>query len=229
MMQLHNIFYRYGNVEALRGVGFTVAPGEIHGLVGMNGAGKTTLLQLMSGLLKMQQGECSLNGHGMIQKHVAFLPTHNYLYSYITGLEYLSLFAAQNPQADFEVLNRIFKLPLNRLVDEYSTGMRKKLAFMGLMALNRPVFVLDEPFNGVDLEGTLAFQQAIRLLAAQGKYILITSHIFESLTEVCDRIHYLNNGIMNSSYDRASFFQLQHLLRQAFEQDHGNDWQQFFG
>jgi ABC-2 type transport system ATP-binding protein len=229
MMRLHNIFYRYGNVEALRGVGFSIAQGEIHGLVGMNGAGKTTLLQLISGLLKMQQGECVLNGSRMTQKDVAFLPTHNYLYSYITGYEYLSLFAAQNPQADFEILNRIFKLPLSRLVDEYSTGMRKKLAFMGLMALNRPVFVLDEPFNGVDLEGSLAFQQAIRLLAAQGKYILVTSHIFESLTEVCHHIHHLNNGLMNGSYDRSAFFQLQHLLRHTFEQDHSNDWQQFFG
>jgi ABC-2 type transport system ATP-binding protein len=229
MVQLHNIFYQYGNLEALRGVSFVIGPGEIHGLVGMNGAGKTTLLQLISGILKLQQGEISLDNRPITQKDVAFLPTHNYLYSYITGHEYLALFAAQNPKADFDVLNRIFKLPLNRLVDEYSAGMRKKLAFMGLMALNRSVFVLDEPFNSVDLEGILAFQQAIRLLAAQGKYILITSHIFESLTEICDRIHYLHDGRINRSYDRASFFQLQHLLRHTFEQDHDNDWRQFFG
>ncbi|WP_448518982.1 ABC transporter ATP-binding protein [Rhodoflexus sp.] len=229
MLRLQNIFYSYGSLEALRGVSFDMAAGEIHGLVGMNGAGKTTLLQLISGLLRLQQGEISLGGQPIAQRDIAFLPTHNYLYSYITGDEYLSLFRVQSLRTDFEALNRIFRLPLHRLVDEYSAGMRKKLAFMALMALDRPVFVLDEPFNSVDIEGVMAFQQAIRLLAQQGKTLLITSHIFESLTEICDHIHYLNNGSIDGSYDRAAFFRLQHLLRHTFEQDHREDWRRFFG
>lgn len=229
MLCLQNVSYRYGNVEALRGVSLNIPAGEIHGLIGMNGAGKTTLLQLIGGLLKLQQGTITWQGQAITQRQVAFLPTHNYLYSYITGKEYLALFGAQNPNADFESLNRIFKLPLLRLVDQYSTGMRKKLAFMGLMALNRPVFVLDEPFNGVDMEGVLAFREAIRRLAQTGKTVLLTSHIFESLTEVCQQIHYLNKGAIVGSYERESFGELHELLRHTFAQDHCSDWEQFFG
>ncbi|MCS7018973.1 MAG: ATP-binding cassette domain-containing protein [Cytophagales bacterium] len=228
MLALHRICYRYGSVEALKNISMEIPAGTVHGLVGMNGAGKTTLLQLIAGLLKVQTGSICYNEKIIAPSDVAFLPTHNYMYHYITGAEYLALFGAQNPQADFDSLNRIFKLPLKRLVDEYSTGMRKKLAFMGLMALKRPVFVLDEPFNGVDLEGTMAFQQAIGLLAEQGKTVVITSHILESLTEICHCIHYLHQGVLEGSYCRNAFSDLQNQLRARFAQDHQRYWEQFF-
>lgn len=229
MLQLNDVFYHYGSLRALRGVSLSIPAGEIHGLFGMNGAGKTTLLKLIAGLLKLQQGSIYLDARPVKQKEVAFLPAHNYLYEYITGAEYLALFRAQNPKADFEILNRIFKLPLHRLVDQYSTGMRKKLAFMGIMALNRRVFVLDEPFNGVDTEGVLAFRQAVELLAGQGKIVLITSHIFESLTEMCHRIYLLRDGKIDGAYSKDSFAALQELLRQDFARNHRADWEQFFG
>ncbi|MCS6969298.1 MAG: ATP-binding cassette domain-containing protein [Cytophagales bacterium] len=229
MLELKSVSHYYHQVRALHEIHLTFLPGQVHGIVGTNGAGKTTLLMLISQLLKIQQGTIELNRKAISSTEVAFLPAHTYLYHYITGQEYLALFQAHNPSANFEVLNRIFRLPLHRLVDEYSTGMRKKLALMGLIALNRPVFVLDEPFNSVDMEGVFAFQEAIKWLAKQGKIILITSHIFESLASVCDYIHYLQEGVICGSYDQSHFDHLHQALRHQFEQSHQPDWQEFFG
>ncbi|MFT4760342.1 MAG: ABC-2 type transport system ATP-binding protein [Saprospiraceae bacterium] len=149
----------------------------------------------------------------MHQKDIAYLETHHFFYSYMTGEEYLQLCALQNPSFNIKEWNQIFNLPLKTMVDTYSTGMKKKLAFIGNIALNRPIMVLDEPYNGVDFESCEIIYEILLRLRKQGKVILISSHIIESLTNVCDRVSYLNNGLIEREYLTTDFKQMEQDLR----------------
>ena len=97
-------------------------------------------------------------------------------------------------------LNEIFQLPLDRYAAEYSTGMKKKLGFMALLLQENDVFILDEPFNGVDLKGCILMKRLIRQLKAKEKTVIISSHLIASLREICDIIHYLNEGVIYKEY-----------------------------
>jgi len=125
---------------------------------------------------------------------LGYLETQNYFYSYLTGREHLKIFQFNNPQFDINHWNSLFNLPLDDLIETYSTGMKKKLAFMALLCQNKPFLLLDEPFNALDLETNQQLRLIIKALAERGKTVLVTSHIMESLTLLCDTISYLENG-----------------------------------
>lgn len=176
---------------------------SINGIVGLNGTGKTTLLNAIYGLIKPKSGKILLNDKKISKKEIAFLPTENFFYSGITGREYLELF--RNKNFDITDWNQLFQLPLNEIIDIYSTGMKKKLAFMGILKEDKPVMILDEPFNGLDLETVRILRLILLRLKEKGKTILITSHIIETLTNVCDYIHYLQDGKIDYSTGQENF------------------------
>ncbi|ANQ49278.1 ATP-binding cassette domain-containing protein [Flammeovirga sp. MY04] len=185
----------------------TLKEGCIHGLVGLNGAGKTTLLKGIYGLLSFDKGHISWNDQTLTKKSIGYLSTENYFYSHITGKDYLKLFSKD--MSRIEELNQLFGIPLNQLIDDYSTGMMKKVALMGVFLKDRPIYILDEPFNGVDLESSRVIHLIIEQLKNKGKTILITSHILESLTSLCDQIHYLENGKIKTSKVKEQFDELE--------------------
>jgi ABC-2 type transport system ATP-binding protein len=176
---------------------------HIHGIVGLNGAGKTTLMNTLFGLKKPDSGTIRFNNNALNKKEVAFLPTENFFYTNITGHEYLSLII--NSRFDTLKWNSLFDLPLNKLIDTYSTGMKKKLAFMGILKQDKPIMILDEPFNGLDLETCRVLRSILLKLRNNGKTIIITSHIMETLTNLCDQIHYLEKGQIRYSKQQSEF------------------------
>lgn len=133
-----------------------------------------------------------------------YLSASNFFYSQITGLEHLEfcMKAKDLPvnTPTIQHLNEIFQLPLDRYAAEYSTGMKKKLGFMALLLQDNDVFILDEPFNGVDLKGCILMKRLIRDLKAKEKTVIISSHLIASLREICDIIHYLNEGGIYKEY-----------------------------
>ncbi|MEI7661985.1 MAG: ATP-binding cassette domain-containing protein, partial [Bacteroidota bacterium] len=161
----------------------------IHGIVGLNGSGKTTLLNAIYGLKAVDSGQVLYHDRKINKREMSFLVTENFFYSNITGREYLELFT--NCDFDIESWNRLFLLPLDAVIDHYSTGMKKKLAFFGVIRQDKPVMILDEPFNGLDIETCRIIRRILIKLKERGKTILITSHIIETLTNLCDYIHYL--------------------------------------
>ncbi|SFF51338.1 ATP-binding cassette domain-containing protein [Thermoflexibacter ruber] len=202
-----------------------IADGQVHGLVGINGSGKTSLLKCISGEIDFYKGKIFWKGKALSYKEVALLETNNYFYHYLTGREYLQIFQAYQSQFDIALVNEIFQLPLHELIDNYSTGMKKKLAFMALLSLDRPIIILDEPFNGIDIEGSFAFRKIINVLKEKGKTLLITSHIFESLTNICDQIHYLAAKKIYKSYTQAEFGDLYKDLENLLEKQNGYAWE----
>lgn len=204
MLKIENLKVDYGNFNVLNKLNLQIPEKNIHGLVGLNGSGKTTLLNTIYGIKKPTEGSIRYMDEEIKREKIAFLETVNYFYPRITGLEYLKLFRTQNPDFKIDQWNELFELSLNKLIDDYSTGMKKKLALMGIICLNRDILILDEPFNGVDLE-TVQKIKTLLLKLKQEKLILITSHILESLLSICDSISYLNKGNIQFTKDKDHY------------------------
>lgn len=207
MIRINDLTVSYEKNEVLKNLSIEFNQHQIHGIVGLNGAGKTTLLRAIYGLKNIDSGEISIHD-GSNKKTIAFLETVNFFYPKITGFEYLKLINTGN-EKDIELYNSLFDLPLNKLIEHYSTGMKKKLAFMGVLSLKRPVIFFDEPFNGIDLDSYETMKRIIVELSKRDKLILITSHILESLTSICDCIHVLNNKTISKTYLRNEFNQME--------------------
>ena len=213
MVSIHDLYFSYGQHEVLKGLSLDLQPGRIHGVLGKNGAGKTTLFNICYRRLPPEKGRCTFAGQVLGPRHVAFLETQNYFYPYLKGREYLELLSL-NTDFDIAEWNKLFELPLEQLIDAYSTGMKKKLAFLGIMALDRPVVLLDEPFNGVDVESNEKIFQILDRLRQQGKTIILSSHILQSLTAVADTIHLLDNGRIEKQYAPDQFSILEKEIRE---------------
>lgn len=184
-----------------------LSTGNIHGIVGLNGSGKTTLLNAIFGIKKVDSGEIVFDEQKLTKKLISYLVTENYFYSNISGREYLSLF--KNEQFNADKWNELFSLPLDEIIDSYSTGMKKKLALLGILKQDKLIMILDEPFNGLDIETCRIIRSILLRLKEKGKTIIITSHIIETLTNLCDYIHFLEDGKIKFTKDKQGF--------QAFE------------
>lgn len=205
MLNIRNLKAGYNQTLVLDGLNLNCQAGQIHGILGMNGAGKTTLFRSIYGFLKPVGGELSFNDQPLSFKDIGYLETENYFYPFIKAYEYLQVLATNTDEALIHKWNNLFDLPLDELVDNYSTGMKKKLAFMGILLLGRPILILDEPFNGVDIESNEKIIQILERLRASNKTILISSHIIQSLTKLSDTINYLNNAQIEKTYQRSEF------------------------
>lgn len=173
----------------------SIPMGEITGIVGKNGAGKTTFFNALSGLT--QVGKDTFVFPENKSKHdIGFLQTENYHFQKMNGNEYVKLcsFASGNDSPDLNSLNKIFKLPLFESIDSYSSGMKKKLFLFGLLLQKKNILILDEPFNGLDLEASILLKKLILSLNKLGKTIIISSHILDSLTNICSSILLLERG-----------------------------------
>lgn len=204
MISLNELHVRYGKNHVIKGLNLEIANHSIHGLVGLNGAGKTTLLNAIYGIKKQVSGEIICGSSGICRGKISFLETENYFYPRITGMEYLKLFRTQNQAFDIDKWNEFFGLPLHKLIESYSNGMKKKLALLGVLALDREILMLDEPFNGLDLETVQKLKRLLPQLKSS-RTILITSHILESLLGICDSISYLNGGVIQFTRGNKEF------------------------
>ena len=199
MISILDLNKSYGDKPVLKNLSWNLEEGQIHGLVGLNGSGKTTLLKIISGVMRPDSGSVMYGSIPVTKKMLTLLETDPYFYHGINGKEYLSLFRGTS-EFDTSGWAELFHLPLKELVDNYSTGMKKKLALLALLKSNKPLLLLDEPFNGLDLESTRILSKVLKKLIGPGKTIIITSHMLETLGNLCDRIHYLSDGVIRKTY-----------------------------
>ena len=216
MITIKNLVVSYDKRQKIiDSLNLAISDNTINGIVGLNGAGKTTFLNSVYGLKSIDSGDIKFNDRKINKKEVSFLETENYFYSNITGREYLSLF--KNPDYDSDKWNQLFLLPLDTIVDDYSTGMKKKLALMGILKQDKPIMILDEPFNGLDIETCRIIRQILLKLKDRDKTIIITSHIIETLTNLCDYIHYLEKGKIKYSKDKSDFKEFEKAIFASIE------------
>jgi ABC-2 type transport system ATP-binding protein len=216
MITIKDLNFSYDRtIKVLDSLCLTLIENKIHGIVGLNGSGKTTLLNTVYGLLIPDNGEINHDGKKVTKKEMSFLETENFFYSNITGREYLSLF--KNQTFDMDKWNRLFSLPLDKIIDGYSSGMKKKLALMGVLKQDKPIMILDEPFNGLDIETCRIIRSLLLRMTDKGKTIIITSHIIETLTNLCDFIHYLENGTIKQTREKDDFAEFERELFESIE------------
>lgn len=195
--------------------------GKVHGFAGLNGAGKTTLLNAIYGFIPPTAGQIVYNNQPLKRRDVAYLEAENYFYPYMTAREYLSLFPEGKAAFDTRRWLQLFALPPDEITERYSTGMRKRLALLAVLKQGKPILILDEPFNGLDLESTFLLTNILKQLQSKGATLIITSHIYESLTDCCNHIHHLSDGIIKRSYSPEAFHTLKEQLQSVIQQQAG--------
>lgn len=212
MICIENLSKNYGTKTILKDINLTFKKGEIHGIVGNNGAGKSTLFKCIAGI-ENYKGTIN-NELNNIKDHLGFLATDPFIFSKITGEEYLQLLcnARNRPKSNFSDKN-IFDLPLRDYAINYSTGMKKKLAITGILLQGNDYFILDEPFNGLDLQSNLIVTAIINHLKELNKIVIISSHIFSTLHECCDEIHLLQDGMIIKSSNSDGFKEIEEEMK----------------
>lgn len=220
MLAIENLSVSYGDHKVIDDLTISLPLKSVHGLVGMNGAGKTTLLNTMAGFIRQDSGSIMMPKRPLKRADLSFLETENFFYSHITGREYLGLFKSPPGVQGIDEWNRMFRLPLDQLIDSYSSGMKRKLALAGVLRQEKKIVILDEPFNGLDLESSRLLSMIIARLKERETTILITSHILGSLTGICDHIHLLRNGKIQFSRDKDNFVNLENDIFRDVDPDY---------
>lgn len=221
MLTINNLSVSYGNKVVLSKLSFHADHQMIHGVVGYNGAGKTTLLNAIYGIPRKFE-EIKMDGTILGRSSVSYLDSGQYFYPYISGRDYLKMFSARNPSFEYESLCRLFNVPIDNFVDTYSDGMKKKLAIVATLALKKDVIMMDEPFNGLDLESVFLLQLALKSIASKGNTVIITSHIMESLIPLCDTISVLKDGIISKTYASSEYASLKEEMHGRLESEYGS-------
>lgn len=205
VLNVESLRKNYRKLEALKGVSFTVEPGEFVGLIGPNGAGKSTLMNLCVGRIAPTAGKVVVSGVDVqtdtvdARRHIGFVPQDLELHGFLTGEEYLRFVAELRggvDDAEIEALLNLTELSpaRHRVVKEYSGGMARKLAIAGALVAAPPLLILDESFVGLDPESTYRIRQRLEAHRDNGGAVLLSSHILEMLEKVCTRIVMLVGG-----------------------------------
>jgi len=208
MIQVENLHKSFGKVNALKGVSFTAPNGQITGLLGPNGAGKTTCLRILYTLLHPDQGWTKIDGFNPlkdtleVQRHIGALPDSHGLYPRLTTRENIRYYGQLHGLRGEELEKRIDRLiqlldmqdiELRR-TDGFSSGQRVKVAIARALVHQPQNVLLDEPTNGLDVMSTRSMRTFIRGLRDEGKCILLSSHIMQEISALCDNIVILNRG-----------------------------------
>jgi ABC-2 type transport system ATP-binding protein len=195
---------RYGDVHAVDGITFSVAEGEVFGLLGHNGAGKTTTIRMLTGRARPTAGTATIAGHDVVRERDAIKPLINAvfedpnLYERLSGLDNLRLFCAlyevPATRAD-ELLETVgLTSAAKRKVKTYSSGMKQRL-LVARALVNKPrVLFMDEPTRGLDPTSARELRTLVSKLADEGTTIFLTTHYMEEADELCDRVAFLSQG-----------------------------------
>jgi len=206
---------RFGDLDALRGVTFAVAPGEVFGYLGPNGAGKTTTLRILLGLVRPTEGEARIAGieadDPRSRSDIGFVPGDLRLYGDMTGAQTLDYFARFRPGRATVLRASLLKAlaldapTLARRVKFYSHGTRQKVGLVAAMQHDPALLLLDEPSNGLDPIVQLAFREAVREFARRGRAVLLSSHVLSEVQDLCDRVAILRQGEIVALEPMAAF------------------------
>jgi ABC-2 type transport system ATP-binding protein len=198
----------FGDKEAVAGIDLDIAAGSLAGLVGPNGAGKTTSLSMMTGLLRPDDGQVVVNGHNVwtdppaAKAIMGVVPAEVRLFERLSGAELLEYSGRLRGLPAGEARSRAVQLldvldlsgDANRLVADYSTGMRKKAALGCALIHNPSVLFLDEPLEGVDPVSADVIRRLLTRFVGSGSTVLFSSHVMELVEQVCDHVSIIDKG-----------------------------------
>jgi ABC-2 type transport system ATP-binding protein len=209
----------FGHVRALDGLDLSVRTGEVHGFLGPNGAGKSTTIRVLLGLLRPDAGRATVLGADAwrdavaLHHRLAYVPADVNLWPNLTGGQAIDVLARLRggfDQARRDELCQRFQLDPTKKVRTYSRGNRQKLALVAALASGVELLLLDEPTAGLDPLMEAVFQEIILEEKAQGRTVLLSSHILAQVEKVADRVSIIRGGKI---VDSGSLDELRHLTR----------------
>lgn len=213
MIEIQHLSKSFGPKEVLKKINMRFEKGKVYGIVGENGAGKTTLFRCIAAL-EDYEGEI-ISDLIPLKNHLGLLLTEPFFFARITGKEYIQFLCNARGIAIDNIEDRnIFDLPLNQYASTYSTGMKKKLAITAILLQQNEFFILDEPFNGVDIQSNIIITGIIHKLRELNKTIIVSSHIFSTLSDTCDEIYLLKNGETSRNVQKEEFSALESDMKE---------------
>ena len=219
ILKCENLKKQVKNKVIVENISFSMDKGDVVGFIGPNGAGKTTTIKLILGLIKLTEGKVYIDGYDIqknfikaMEKVGAIVETPD-LYMYLSGYDNLKLTANNYKNITKERMNEVIKKVglENRIKDKvstYSLGMRQRLGIAEAIINSPELLILDEPTNGLDIEGTIEIRNLIKELSNEGIAILISSHNLTEIDNICNRIIAIKNGkiITNDTIDNFKTF-----------------------
>jgi ABC-2 type transport system ATP-binding protein len=207
-VQAEGLTKRFGSQIAVDNIWLTVKQGEFFGFLGPNGAGKSTTIRMLCGLLRPDAGRVRVAGFDLetepleVKRHIGVLPEETNLYERLSGQEFLHFAGRMYGLSVDEVRDRARDLlelmeltdAKDKLIVDYSMGMKKKVALASAVIHNPRVMFLDEPFNGIDPISVRAIRGVMRQLVENGATIFISSHVMEVIERLCTRVAIINKG-----------------------------------
>jgi len=208
MLELRNVSKHFSGIPAVDDVSFCARAGEVTGYLGPNGSGKTTTMKMITGLIEMTFGQVLFEGTPIkddpiaYKRRMGYVPEEPYLYTHLSGAEYLTMVSQLRnlPQREsaerIDGMLRLFSLHDDRhaSISGYSKGMRQKILIAAALMHNPNLVLLDEPFSGLDVASALVLRSLIQELAARGKVVLFSSHELDTVERVCTRVVILHRG-----------------------------------
>lgn len=208
MLDARNLTKYYSAIPAIRDVSFTLTPGAILGLLGPNGSGKSTTVSILTGLLEPSGGRVYFDGVDIRERlldykaRIGYVPEDAYLYTYLTGPEYLSLIGRLRSLPEASLRRKIAAfLDIFGLTETqhapmsaYSKGMRQKILISAALLHDPQIIIFDEPNSGLDVTSSLVLRSLVQALAAEGRMVLYSSHVLEIVEQVATDVLILQNG-----------------------------------
>lgn len=206
VIEIKNLSKLYKNGRGINNINLDIHKGDIFGFLGPNGAGKTTCMKIMTGLIKPDRGDVKILGHSVLQEFEQAMHSVGCIietaeaYPYLTAFENLKQFSRYYKDVDnkriFEVLDLI---GLSKYKDEkpmkFSLGMKQRLGIAAVLLSKPEIIILDEPLNGMDIDGMICIRNIIKTLAEkEHTTFFISSHLIHDIQLTCTRIGVLYNG-----------------------------------
>ena len=202
MIEVKNLEKHYGRVHAVKGLNFTLNPGDFVGFIGGNGAGKSTTIKMLTGQLTPTAGSLRIGEVDIVDKpqvareKIGYVPEFPDLYTYLTGREMLE-FVCSVRQSD-SVARGIdiagLGTDIDRLIREYSQGMRRKMAIACALVASPPILILDEALNGLDPSSVKRITNILELEREKGTCIVLSTHVLDTLEKRATRLLYIDKG-----------------------------------
>lgn len=199
MLNVNSITKSFENHKVLNGVSFSINNGEIYGLIGKNGAGKTTLMNIIAGLSKSDEGSYSI-GEETATSSIGYLPDIPAFFDYLTAQEYID-FLLMNVDRTKERKTHLLQLVGlngNEKIKSMSRGMKQRLGVASALVTDPKVLLLDEPTSALDPQGRHELMEILKQLKADGRSIVLSTHILADMEKVCDKVGFLHNGVIKN-------------------------------
>ncbi|MBE2279208.1 MAG: ABC transporter ATP-binding protein [Ignavibacteriaceae bacterium] len=232
MLEFRNLTKKFGNFTAVDSLNLTINKGNLYGFLGHNGAGKTTTIKMLTGVYAINSGDIILDGVSInddinfIKRNCGYVPDQPYLYEKLTGREFLFFSGGLYGISKIKIKEKIdefieiFKIGnwIDKRTEEYSQGMKQRIAITSAFIHDPRLIILDEPMVGLDPQSSYILKQFLKDKTDAGLTVFMSTHSLNVVEEICNRVGIINNGKLIFDDNIQNLIKRKTELSQNFEE-----------